>query len=92
MRDLKPGDLVRLKGWAGSTDTGVEVSWGRPGRQRPADERLVDAAVFDTGTPALLLQTDEVEFPAPWRGRHSVAFILIGGRLGWVWPQELEPL
>ncbi len=88
---MKPGDLVRLKGWAGSTDTGVAVSWGRPGRQRPVDERLVDAKLFDTGTPALLLQTDEIEFLIR-KERRSVSFILIGGRMGWVWPQELEPL
>ena len=82
---MKPGDLVRLKGGYPSA-TGVAVSWGRPGEGEP-DE----VTPFDTGTPALLLQTDEVEF---WirKERRSVSFILIDGRVGWVWPQELEPL
>ena len=80
---MKPGDLVRLKaGWL-PTATGVAVSWGPPGGG------ALEVTRFDTETPALLLQTDEVEFR---KDHHSVAFILIGGRMGWVWPQELEPL
>lgn len=79
---MKPGDLVLLK--AGSISAGgVEVSWTPPGAG------WVGVTHFDTGTPALLLQTDEVEFP---RARRSVSFILIGGRMGWVWPEEVEPL
>ena len=79
---MKPGDLVRLKTtWLGAG--GVAVSWTPPGAG------WVGVTRFDTGTPALLLQTDEVEFP---RARRRVSFILIGGRMGWVWPGELEPL
>ena len=79
---MKPGDLVRLKTtWLGGG--GVEVSWTPPGAG------WVGVTHFDTGTPALLLQTDEVEFP---RARRHVSFILIGGRMGWVWPEEVEPL
>lgn len=90
---MKPGDLVLLK--AGSISAGgVAVSWTPPGGG------ALDVTRFDTGTPALLLQTDEVDFRKdphrPDRGlkyaRHSVSFILIGGRMGWVWPGELEPL
>ena len=80
---MKPGDLVRLKAGYPSA-TGVAVSWGRPGILH-----LLDVTRFEAGTPALLLQTDEVEFR---KDHHSVAFILIDGRVGWVWPQELEPL
>jgi hypothetical protein len=81
---VKPGDLVRLK--AGfPTATGVAVSWTPPGGG------ALDVKRFDTGTPALLLQTDEVEFLIR-KERRSVSFILIEGRMGWVWPQELEPL
>ena len=79
---MKPGDLVLLK--AGSISAGgVAVSWTPPGGG------ALDATHFDTGTPALLLQTDEVEFP---RAMRRVSFILIGGQMGWVWPGELEPL
>lgn len=79
---MKPGDLVLLK--AGSISAGgVAVSWTPPGSGG------LDVTHFDTGTPALLLQTDEVEFP---RAMRRVSFILIGGQMGWVWPGELEPL
>jgi len=79
---VKPGDLVRLKAtWDGAG--GVAVSWTPPG------SGWVGVTHFDTGTPALLLQTDEVEFQ---RAMRRVSFILIGGRMGWVWPGELEPL
>ena len=81
---MKPGDLVRLKGGCLRTVTGVAVSW------TPPPWGALEVIHFDTDTPALLLQTDEVEFPAPWRGRHSVAFILIEGRVGWVWSVYLE--
>ena len=73
---MKPGDLVRLKSGISSA-TGVAVSWTPPGGV------ALEVTRFDTGTPALLLQTDQ---------RRAVSFILIGGRMGWVWPQELEPL
>ena len=79
---MKPGDLVLLK--AGSISAGgVAVSWTPPG------SGALDVTHFDTGTPALLLQTDEVEFP---RAMRRVSFILIGGQMGWVWPEEVEPL
>jgi hypothetical protein len=81
---VKPGDLVRLKaGWVYAA--GVAVSWTPPGGG------ALEVTRFDTGTPALLLQTDEIEFLIR-KERRSVSFILIGGRMGWVWPQELEPL
>lgn len=80
---MKPGDLVRLKAtWLGAG--GVAVSWTPPGGG------ALDVTHFDTGTPALLLQTDEVEFQRS--PKRAVSFILIGGRMGWVWPGELEPL
>ena len=82
---MKPGDLVRLKGENISL-TSVAVSWTPPGEGGP-DE----VTPFDTGTPALLLRADEVEFLLR-KERRSVFFILIEGRVGWVWPQELEPL
>ena len=81
---MKPGDLVRLKAGISSA-AGVAVSW------TPPAATALEVTRFDTGTPALLLQTDEVEFRIR-KERRSVSFILIGGRMGWVWPQELEPL
>lgn len=81
---MKPGDLVRLKA-GGTSAWSVAVSWTPPG------DAALEVTRFDTGTPALLLQTDEIEF-GHRRRRHSVSFILIGGRMGWVWPGELEPL
>ena len=82
---MKPGDLVRLKAGFPSAWS-VEVSW-----TPPAGALALEVTRFDTGTPALLLQTDEVEFLIR-KERRSVSFILIDGRVGWVWPQELEPL
>ena len=79
---MKPGDLVCLRGGGR-----VAVSW-TPARLY-ATTGAIDVSHFDTGTPALLLQIDEVEFKD---GKRSVSSILIGGRMGWVWPSELEPL
>ena len=81
---MKPGDLVRLRALLHAR---VAVSW-TPARLYAATG-AIDVSRFDTGTPALLLQTDDVEFR---EGKRSVSSILIGGRMGWVWPGELEPL
>lgn len=83
---MKPGDLVRLRAPLRDRDR-VAVSWTPAWLY--ATTGAIDISHFDTGTPALLLQTDDVEFQD---GKRSVSSILIEGRMGWVWPRELEPL
>jgi hypothetical protein len=43
--------------------------------------------VFDVGTPCVFLGSG----PSP-SGEHEVSSVLIEGRVGWVWPEELDPL
>ena len=83
---MKPGDLVKLVNAVrarSSMGIGVAVSWNVSGR----GEHLLTS--FPEGTAAVFLRADSVEYcfkPVP------ASFILIGGRMGWVWPHELEPL
>ena len=81
---MKPGDLVKLVNSREllSMGIGVAVSWNVSGR----GEHLPTS--FPEGTAAVFLRADSVECS----GARPASFILIGGRMGWVWPQELEPL
>jgi hypothetical protein len=83
---VKPGDLVKLVNSREllSMGIGVAVSWNVSGR----GEHLPTS--FPEGTAAVFLRADSVEYGL--LGRRPASFILIGGRMGWVWPQELEPL
>lgn len=84
---MKPGDLVKLVNAVRARSAlgiGVAVSWNVSGRGEHAPTS------FPEGTAAVFLRADSVEYS----GFKTVpaSFILIGGRMGWVWPHELEPL
>lgn len=83
---MKPGDLVKLVNSRGrlSMGIGVAVSWNVSGR----GEHLPTS--FPEGTAAVFLRADSVEYRC--FKLVSASFILIEGRVGWVWPEELEPL
>ena len=82
MRDLKPGDLVKLtnRGFVPAGPVAVVVSWstfvGALGEQ-----------LFEAGTPCVFL--GDTSSP---NDEYTVSSVLIDGRVGWVWPYELEPL
>jgi hypothetical protein len=77
---MKPGDLVKLTNYSPSLVTwGVKVSWWDAQQEREG--------VFDPGTPCVFLGSS----PSP-SGEHTVSAVLIRGRVGWVWPEELDPL
>jgi len=79
---VKPGDLVKLTN-RGLEPPWVTVSWtafaarGRDG--------LWDEQDFEAGTLCVFL--GDTSSP---NGEYSVSSVLIDGRVGWVWPYELE--
>ena len=79
---MKPGDLVKLTNYSPDPDAAwqVTVSWWN-GRPRAME------GVFNHGTPCVFLGSA----PSP-SGEHRVSSVLIRGRVGWVWPEELDPL
>ena len=86
---LKSGDLVRLR--QGSTGGGrkerpVIVSWEDPAdRNFFSDNR--NEVSFPVGTLATLIEIKEYS-----RLDLQVAWVLIEGRMGWVWEEEIEPI
>ena len=58
----------------------VTVSWWDGQGER-------EEVVFDPGTPCVFLGAT-----ASPSGEHTVSSVLIRGRVGWVWPEELDPL
>jgi hypothetical protein len=79
---MKPGDLVKLANYspAPGVTWGVKVSWWDAQQER-------EEVVFDPGTPCVFLGSS----PSP-SGDYTVSSVLIRGRVGWVWPEELDPL
>ena len=88
---MKPGDLVRLApnrdyGYRGST---VDVAWWFDhGGERHAETIARESSTFPEGTLAVFLRQGPVS-PRGQHGAREVSFILIEGRIGWVWPGEL---
>ena len=78
---MKPGDLAKLTNYSPAPGASwrVAVSWWDPQQEREG--------VFDPGTPCVFLGSA----PSP-SGEHRVSSVLIRGRVGWVWPEELDPL
>jgi hypothetical protein len=84
---VKPGDLVLLRPERRLGADPIDVRWMLPGSLSVGDY----SSEFPGGTPALFL--GYVDLGA---GRHPLTvdgqrvWILIGGRRGWVWDDELE--
>ena len=79
---MKPGDLAKLTYYIpmpGVAPARVVVSWWNGREEREG--------AFDPGTPCVFLGSA----PSP-SGEHRVSSVLIEGRVGWVWPEELDPL
>lgn len=85
---MKPGDLVRLKQTPMITSDGVCVSFSRPvvgGDDVEGSEE--DEASYPVGTAAVFLDTKQ-RAGMKW----NISWILLEGRVGWVWEEELEEL
>jgi hypothetical protein len=85
---MKPGDLVRLKQTPMSTREGVRVSFSRPvvgGDDVEGSED--DEAPYPVGTVAVFLDTKQ-RTGMKW----NISWILLEGRVGWVWEEELEEM
>lgn len=80
---MKPGDLLRLKGTGLRKKAGALVVWC----DSPSGT-LMDSAFFPPDTAALF-----VDF-SRWNGGEAAErlFVLVGGRGGLVWSDEVEPL
>ena len=82
---MNRGDLVKLAKRA-DEHLWVTVSW----TAFPATGvggGLWDEKDFEAGTPCVFL--GDTSSP---NGEYSVSSVLIDGRVGWVWPYELETL
>lgn len=81
---MKPGDLVLLRADR-RTSNPIDVRWMLPGSLSVGDY----SSEFPGGTPALFLGYCDLG-----AGRQLAVgdrvWILIGGRRGWVWDDELE--
>lgn len=80
---MKPGDLLRLKGTGRWKKGPTRVVWcDSPGGQ------ILDSAFFPPGTAALF-----VDF-SRWSGGGwgDRLFVLVGGRPGLVWSDDVEAL
>lgn len=92
---MKPGDLVRLKpmqtatGLHIQTATGdIVVSWSRPVvGAGDVEESEDDETLYPVGTVAVFLDTKQ-RAGMQW----NISWILLEGRVGWVWEEELEEL
>ena len=87
---MKPGDLVLLRA-ACPTSNLTTVRWMLPGTLSDGDY----SSEFPGGTPALFLGYGVLEahrstFSAAAYRADKRVWILIGGRRGWVWDDELE--
>ena len=81
MRDLKPGDLVKL------TNRGLEPAAVAVAVTWSAFDSALGEQVFEAGAPCIFL--GDTSSP---NDEYTVSSVLIDGRVGWVWPYELEPL
>ena len=86
---MKPGDLVRLKHTMMSTWEGVRVSFSRPavGDADDVEGSEDDEAPYPVGTVAVFLDTKQ-RTGMKW----NISWILLEGRVGWVWEEELEEM
>ena len=77
---MKPGDLVKLTNrYLEPPGVGVKV--------RSTKGSALGEQVFEAGMPCVFL--GDTSSP---NGVYTVSSVLIDGRVGWVWPYELEPL
>lgn len=86
---MKPGDLVRLKHTQMATIEGVRVSFSRPlvGEGDVVEGSEDDEKPYPAGTAAVFLGTKQ-RTGMKW----NISWVLIEGRVGWVWEEELEEL
>ena len=85
---MKPGDLVKLRpGGDGPRLNAVHpiiVAWTGPDEEMALGEMPLEQR-FAPGTPAIFLEARSYEM---WHSK--IAWVLIGGRRGWVFEKELE--
>jgi len=84
---MKTGDLVKLCWEAGSlTQDNVAVAWTDPDEEMDSGEIPLET-YFKVGTAAVFLGSRKYEW---WK--QKIAHIIIDGRRGWVFENEIEPL
>ncbi len=81
---MKPGDLAKLTYYGPSRRWGWPPGWVKVCWWGAQQER---EGAFPAGSPCVSLGSG----PSP-SGEHTVSSVLIEGRVGWVWPEELDPL
>lgn len=81
---MKPGDLVLLRAYRRASAP-IDVRWMLPGSLSVGNY----SSEFPGGTPALFLGYGDLEAGRQLAEGQRV-WILIGGRRGWVWDDELE--
>jgi hypothetical protein len=90
---MKAGDIVLLKALNPKMSS-VSVSWETPPLEDGWDEGLPEISNekwYPTGTPAMFIRVGTRQ-PRPSGATWSVVWILVEGRLGWVWDEEIEPV
>jgi hypothetical protein len=85
---MKTGDLVKLcSRWSGPrTRDNVSVAWTDPDEEMDSGEIPLETS-FSVGTAAVFLGSRKYEW---WE--QKIAHIIIDGRRGWVFENEIEPL
>ncbi|NBO52958.1 MAG: hypothetical protein EBU83_05945 [bacterium] len=84
---MKKGDLVKLccTAWRPTHDN-VTVAWTDPDEELESDESPLETS-FKVGTAAVFLGSRKYEW---WE--QKIVHIIIDGRRGWVFEDEIEPL
>jgi hypothetical protein len=84
---MKTGDLVKICWPAGRhTRDNVTVAWRDPDEEMESGEIPLETS-FSVGTAAVFLGSRKYEW---WE--QKIAHIVIDGRRGWVFENEIEPL
>jgi hypothetical protein len=88
---MKSGDLVVLKSMYPKMER-VAVSWG-PGPGSEYSPELLEAEGFyPTGTLAVFIRADSSSTALPDGISWRAAWIMIEGRIGWVWAEEVATM
>ena len=90
---MKSGDLVVLKSIHPRMER-VAVSWGPgPGSDGPPELLEVsNEGFYPVGTLAVFIRADSSSTPRPNGMSWRAVWIMIDGRIGWVWEEEVAPM
>jgi hypothetical protein len=90
---MKSGDLVVLNSMYPMMER-VAVSWG-PGPGSEDSPELLEVSnegFYPAGTLAVFIRADSSSTPRPNGMSWRAAWIMIDGRIGWVWEEEIAAM